>query len=278
MKPEVCIIFATLSLSQFVPAQTKTNYPQPSDSDVIARRWAAKQELEAAQGLADAARSLEESRYRRAEEQRRQILWEREQAELRQQQSQEKSQNRQTAEPGVGLSAKTIAELRVLAEQGDADAQGRLGCCYGDGEGVPQDFVLAYMWLNLSAVKEPKAALFRREVEEMMTPEQIAEAQKLCREWKPKKIQEVSSSESRKESQGAGVKTRNPKIPTETLPLPSDPGAEFRRGFKDGYKKKDPYGSPPFPPLPEIGHSSYSDGFGCGYAQAIRDEAVRNRK
>jgi hypothetical protein len=42
------------------------------------------------------------------------------------------------------------------------------------------------MWFNLSAAKGDQGAVFRRdEVEKRMTPAQIAEAQKLAREWKP---------------------------------------------------------------------------------------------
>ncbi len=37
------------------------------------------------------------------------------------------------------------------AQQGDADAQCRLGLMYANGRGVPQDYVQAYKWLNLAA-------------------------------------------------------------------------------------------------------------------------------
>ena len=64
---------------------------------------------------------------------------------------------------------------------------------YANGEGVPQDYVLAYMWLNLAAAQggvswpEGYAPSYRRDVvAKSMTREQIAEAQKLAREWKPK--------------------------------------------------------------------------------------------
>jgi uncharacterized protein len=63
---------------------------------------------------------------------------------------------------------------------------------YKDGKGVPQDYVRAYMWLNLSTASMPVgpfgsefAAKQRDEVASKMTPAQIAEAQKLTREWKP---------------------------------------------------------------------------------------------
>ncbi|MCL1993760.1 MAG: sel1 repeat family protein [Spirochaetes bacterium] len=39
----------------------------------------------------------------------------------------------------------------TLAEQGDADAQLKLGTCYANGEGVTQDFEKAIYWLTKSA-------------------------------------------------------------------------------------------------------------------------------
>jgi uncharacterized protein len=58
---------------------------------------------------------------------------------------------------------------------------------YIAGHGVPQDYVRAYMWLNLAAVRgDAKIAKLRDLTRALMTPAQIAEAQKLAREWKPK--------------------------------------------------------------------------------------------
>ena len=72
------------------------------------------------------------------------------------------------------------------AEQGNAEAQLYLGEMYAVGRGIPEDYVLAHMWLNLAAAKgEPKAETFRETVASKMTPEQMAEAQRLARDWKP---------------------------------------------------------------------------------------------
>ena len=89
---------------------------------------------------------------------------------------------------------------RKAADQGDAHAQYALGDMYGEGKGVPQDYVQAYMWYNLAAsqyASSPHYELYVRDRESAeklrdlfarkMTPAQIAEAQKLAREWKPKK-------------------------------------------------------------------------------------------
>src|SRR5262249_31743463 len=65
-------------------------------------------------------------------------------------------------------------------------AQYKLGVFYDNGLGVPQDHISAYMWLNLSAAQgRDGAAAFRDLIARRMTPAQIAEAQKLAREWKP---------------------------------------------------------------------------------------------
>jgi TPR repeat protein len=57
---------------------------------------------------------------------------------------------------------------------------------YANGEGVPQDYVQAFVWFNLAASESDKAAQYRDLVASKMTPAQIAEAQRLVQEWKPK--------------------------------------------------------------------------------------------
>ena len=74
---------------------------------------------------------------------------------------------------------------RKAAEQGYAPAQADLGVLYWNGQGVPQDVVLAYMWLSLAAAQEPDAVEERDVAASQMTPDEIAEAQRLAREWKP---------------------------------------------------------------------------------------------
>jgi TPR repeat protein len=83
---------------------------------------------------------------------------------------------------------------RRAAEQGLAGAQFILGGLYGAGKVLPEDDVEAYKWLNLAASRfrpferedRDKAIALRDELTGIMTPDQIAEAQKLSREWKPK--------------------------------------------------------------------------------------------
>ncbi len=60
---------------------------------------------------------------------------------------------------------------------------------YMNGTGVTQDYVQAHMWFNLAAVKGDETATKNRDiVAKKMTPAQIAEAQKLCREYREKYV------------------------------------------------------------------------------------------
>ena len=66
-------------------------------------------------------------------------------------------------------------------------AQSILGKMYSKGEGVIQDYVQAHMWFNVShANGHKKANELRDDIAKKMTPSQIAEAQKMARNWEPK--------------------------------------------------------------------------------------------
>jgi len=90
--------------------------------------------------------------------------------------------------------AEAMSWYRLAAEQGHAGAQLRLGMMYREGRGVPHDFFKAYMWLNLAASRftaseteyRDRAIRNRDRAASRLTPEQLAEAQRLAREWKPK--------------------------------------------------------------------------------------------
>jgi uncharacterized protein len=85
--------------------------------------------------------------------------------------------------------AQALKWYRLAAAQGHAKAQYNLGAMYGKGQGVPQNYVQALKWLTLAAATfttEPEhgqAVQSRDIVAATMTPAQIAEAQKLAREW-----------------------------------------------------------------------------------------------
>ncbi len=88
--------------------------------------------------------------------------------------------------------------FRKAADRGNAPAQYSLGLMYAKGQGVPQDYVLAHFWFNLAASRAVKvkqaaqaatrdlAVKARDLVAAKMTPSQVAEAQRMARQWVPK--------------------------------------------------------------------------------------------
>jgi uncharacterized protein len=91
---------------------------------------------------------------------------------------------------GTGVTQDYVQALRwyrLAADQGIAAAQFGLGTMYENGQSVPQNFVLAHMWFNLSASQGDKAAALNRdELATSMNTAQITVAQKLAREWRLK--------------------------------------------------------------------------------------------
>ena len=100
---------------------------------------------------------------------------------------------------GQGVSQDYIEALKWrsnAAEQGDALAQAALGAAYEEGRGVPQDYVQAHMWLNLAAAAgDKKAAKLRDIIAAKLSPTELAEAQRLAREWKPNVTTKTSTGE-----------------------------------------------------------------------------------
>jgi len=83
---------------------------------------------------------------------------------------------------------EAVKWYKKAAEQGNTKAQFSLGVMYALGQGVPQDYVLAHKWYNLAAAQGHEDGKHNRDVvAKKMTPSQISEAQKLAREFKPKK-------------------------------------------------------------------------------------------
>ena len=92
---------------------------------------------------------------------------------------------------GKGLAqdyAEAAKLWREAAEQGNVDAEFNLGLAYYRGQGLPQDYVRAHMWMNLAASvstgdEHERYSSERDAAAAKMTPQQIAEAQRLAREW-----------------------------------------------------------------------------------------------
>jgi uncharacterized protein len=86
--------------------------------------------------------------------------------------------------------AESAKWFRKAADQGDADSQFSLGEAYHNGRGVKQDYVLAHMWENLSVSnstgeEQSMRAKARDEVARQLSPQQLAEAHRMAREWRP---------------------------------------------------------------------------------------------
>ncbi len=108
-------------------------------------------------------------------------------------------------ESGQGVTRNDdIAEYwyRRAAEQGLPEAQFNLsailasdlmlalqrGAAPNDSGQKEKRFIEAYMWVSLAAPQGHEgAAVGVKRLGKLMTPDQIAEAQRLAREWKPKK-------------------------------------------------------------------------------------------
>ena len=80
--------------------------------------------------------------------------------------------------------AEALRWYQMAAERGIAKAQNNLGLMYTKGEGVPEDDAKAYAWLSIAAAQGDESAKENKDiVTERMTRAQIAEAQKLSREY-----------------------------------------------------------------------------------------------
>ena len=89
---------------------------------------------------------------------------------------------------------RVLRRLRKAAEAGSAGAQYALGVMYSGGYaqalGLPQDDVRAHSWFNIAATNttnrldRDRAVRYRDVLARTMSTQQIAEAQKLAREWK----------------------------------------------------------------------------------------------
>lgn len=101
-------------------------------------------------------------------------------------------------ENGLGVwedHAAAVDWYARAAEQGVARAQNNLAIMYATGKGVEQDLFTAYVWFNIAAYSFPasdtasrRQALENRDnVAYNMSIEQVDQAKKLSKEWKPKK-------------------------------------------------------------------------------------------
>ncbi|MEP4379046.1 MAG: tetratricopeptide repeat protein [Alphaproteobacteria bacterium] len=85
---------------------------------------------------------------------------------------------------GVRQNNKTaVFWFRRAAEQGDIFAQVKLGGMYADGNGVAQDYVYAYMWWHIAATSLDRTALrSKKSIEGKLSKVQLERAEALVRE------------------------------------------------------------------------------------------------
>ena len=118
-------------------------------------------------------------------------------------------------ETGEGVTkdyAQAVKWYRKAAEQNYAVAQSNLSGCYYIGNGVAKDYVESYKWTLLAAGQGWESAKkFATTLENEMSREQIAEGQRLARNFKPREVPSEGSDSSstgiahtRPESSGTG--------------------------------------------------------------------------
>jgi hypothetical protein len=82
---------------------------------------------------------------------------------------------------------QAAAWYRKAAEQGDVGAQATLGVLYSMGQGLPQNYVEAYYWLDLAAqVKGPnqeKYAANRQMIGTHITADELADVEERVAKW-----------------------------------------------------------------------------------------------
>ena len=89
---------------------------------------------------------------------------------------------------GLGVTrdyAEAAKWYKKAAEQGDSGAQNILGAMYERGKGIPKDYIEAYKWFSISGESgNGYGHVYREKIgKRKMTPDQIAEAQGLAKEW-----------------------------------------------------------------------------------------------
>jgi TPR repeat protein len=82
---------------------------------------------------------------------------------------------------------QATAWYRKAAEQGDTGAQGTLGVLYSYGQGVAQDYVEAYYWLDLAAhVRGPKQEQYaanRQMIGQKITADELDAVRERVDQW-----------------------------------------------------------------------------------------------
>ncbi|WP_235001439.1 tetratricopeptide repeat protein [Nitrosovibrio sp. Nv4] len=118
--------------------------------------------------------------------------------------------------------AEAAKWIKLSAEQGYGLAQYELGLIYRTGYGLAVDQVQSYVWLNLAAAAGVQEAVtVRDEVMRSLSTKQLAQAQKISREWlaarpKPKTM---NNGSDQAEPEALSAPTHNAASYAAALPL-----------------------------------------------------------
>lgn len=118
--------------------------------------------------------------------------------------------------------AEAAKWLKLAAEQGYGLAQYELGLIYRTGYGLAVDQVQSYVWLNLAAAAGVQEAVTARdEVMRSLSTKQLAQAQKISREWlaaRPKP-ETMNNGSDQAEPEALSAPTHNAASYAAALPL-----------------------------------------------------------
>ena len=80
--------------------------------------------------------------------------------------------------------AEAVRWFGLASDQKFPRAWANLAICHANGYGVPKDVVESYAWWNLASTELERAVRARDDLERLMSPAQVAAAQKRARKLK----------------------------------------------------------------------------------------------
>jgi TPR repeat protein len=137
--------------------------------------------------------------------------------------------------------ASAYAGFAELAETGSSVCQYYLGIMSLNGKGVLQDFCQAHMWLNIASSRgHEKARKQLGQLTQVMTPEQVADAQRQARQWVIKQV----GGEEHTATDSAGLNESGTRQEPEVV-FPQDrpeklPWVKLARELADSIKRDHP--------------------------------------
>lgn len=148
-------------------------------------------------------------------------------------------------EKGLGVPQDYTEAIRwsqKAAAQGIKEAQYNVGLIYFRGLGTAPDYVQAHFWWNLSAARGYRAAFESRNLlATEMTLNEIKQAQKLAREWRPKHSSSLAVSVSGTPASAATQPFSSGGIPNGYGASQPSPSVDTRVRIRRSNETKSPY-------------------------------------